>query len=82
MYTSVTVDSVKKQIVKSFCDPNGRLRIVVSTVAFGMGLDCPNVKEIIHWGPSCELVNYIQETGRGGRNGELCLATILFARAD
>ena len=44
MYTSVTVDSVKKQIVKSFCDPNGRLQIVVCTVAFGMGLDCPNVK--------------------------------------
>ena len=82
MYTSVTVDSVKKQIVKSFCDPKGRLRIVVCTVAFGMGLDCPNVKEVIHWGPPCELENYVQETGRGGRNGKLCLATILFGKGD
>ena len=82
MYTSVTVDTVKRQIVKSFCDPNGRLRIVICTVAFGMGLDCPNVQQIIHWRPSCDLEGYIQETGRGGRNGDLCLATILFGKGD
>ncbi len=34
MYTSVTVDSVKEQIVKSFCNPNGKLRVVVCTVGW------------------------------------------------
>lgn len=36
MYTSVTVDAVKSQIVKSFCTSNGNLRVVLCTVAFGM----------------------------------------------
>lgn len=81
MYTSITVESVKKQILESFCNPNGKLRVVVSTVAFGMGLDCPNVRKIIHWGPSADLEGYVQETGRGGRDGEPCSATI-FQKSD
>lgn len=82
MYTSVTVDSVKEQIVKSFCDPNGNLRVIICTVAFGMGLDCQNVCHIIHWGPSTDLEGYVQETGRGGRDGKICFCTIMYKKAD
>lgn len=82
MYTSVTVHSVKNQIVKSFCNPDDKLRVVVCTVAFGMGLDCPNVRQIIHWSLSTDLEGYIQETGNGGRDGKPCLATIMYQRAD
>lgn len=82
MYMSVTVDSVKEQIVKSFCDPSGNLRVVICTVAFGMGLDCPNVRNIIHWGPSTDLEGYIQESGRGGRDGLTCESTIMYHKSD
>ena len=34
-----------------------------------MGLNCYNVQRIIHWGPPSDIEAYIQETGRGGRNG-------------
>ena len=34
---------------------------VVATVAFGMGLDCPNVRQIIHWGPPSDVDAYLQK---------------------
>ena len=48
-----------------------------ATVAFGMGVDCPDVEQIIHLGAPNDTESYIQETGRGGRDGRLCLASLL-----
>lgn len=68
MFTACTRPDVKEAILKAFCDPKGLLRVVVATVAFGMGLDCPNVRRVIHWGPSSDIEQYLQETGRAGRD--------------
>ena len=76
MFTACTPMSVKEDILQSFCDVNGILRVVVATVAFGMGLDCPNVRRIIHWGLSADLEQYVQETGRAGRDNVASLATL------
>lgn len=76
MFTACTTTDVKDWILKSFTLPNGKLRIVVATVAFGMGLDCLNIHRIIHWGPPSDLESYIQETGRAGRDGEVAQAII------
>ena len=65
MFTACTISSVKESILRMFCE-DCVLRIVVATVAFGMGLDCPNVRHIVHWGAPCDVV---QETGRAGRDG-------------
>jgi len=64
-----TASTTPERIIKSFVNPNSRLRIVVSTVAFGMGLDYPNMHRIIQWGPPSHLESYIQETGWAGRDG-------------
>ncbi len=53
---------------KAFCTPDSCLRVVIATIAFGMGLDCPNVRRVLHWGPSSDIELYLQETGRAGRD--------------
>ena len=40
--------------------------MVVATIALGMGIDCPNVLRVIHWGPSTDVELYLQESGRAG----------------
>ena len=72
IYAKCTEGNVKEAIVESFCNSSGKLRIVIGTTAFGMGLDCPNVRQIILWGPPS--VVYIQQTGWRGRDGLLSCA--------
>ena len=82
MYTKCTEGDVKEAIVESFCNSSGKLRIVIGTIAFGMGLDCPNVRQIILWGPPSDFESFIQQTGRGGRDGLLSCALRYYTDAD
>ena len=67
-FTACSSPNTKKKIIASFTDPNGAVRIVVATVAFGMGIDSPNVRYVIHWGPPEDLESFVQESGHGGRD--------------
>jgi len=77
MFTRCTDNEVKKQIFASFGSLTSLLRIVCATIAFGMGVDTPDVHKIIHYGPPNDIHSYIQETGRGGRDGNYIVATLL-----
>ena len=59
MYHSGTPNSVKKHISKSMSKSDGNIRVLISTIAFGMGIDCKDVKCIIHFGPSTECWHLI-----------------------
>lgn len=56
-------------IVKEFKEEHSAVRCLVTTIAFGMGIEIPNIRYVIHWGPSKSTLNYWQEIGRAGRDG-------------
>jgi len=63
----------------------GRIEAAVNTVictnAFGMGLDLPNVRLVVHWQHPAAVEDYLQEFGRAGRDGEPSIA-LLFTSAE
>ena len=76
MYHSSTEASLKERIITSFAT-NTVLRVVIATIAFGMGIDCPHIRQVIHLESPGDREAYIQQTGRAGRDGQNSIA-ILF----
>ena len=56
---------------------HNKKQVMVATNAFGMGIDKPDVKTIIHFNLPESLESYFQEAGSAGRNGEKAFAVIL-----
>jgi ATP-dependent DNA helicase RecQ len=66
---------------RHFMNPSRRL-IMVATTAFGMGIDKPNIRYILHYQAPGSLEQYVQEIGRAGRDGRPAHCILLFDPAD
>ena len=70
----------KKSVQQRFID--SRLRVIVATNAFGMGIDKPDVRLVLHADITGSLENYLQEAGRAGRDRKTARCVLLYATDD
>lgn len=79
-YNAGLEDAVKDERQKAW--KNDKTRVMVATNAFGMGIDKPDVRIVIHLDMPDSIEAYFQEAGRGGRDGKKSYAILLWNKGD
>ena len=72
--------NTRRQVLRAFL--GDRVHVIVATSAFGMGIDKPDVRQGVHWGPPLTLEAYYQEAGRAGRDGRAAECLVLWRPED
>ncbi len=79
-YHAGMTTAARDKVQSAFLD--GRLEVIVATIAFGMGVDKADIRTVIHTGLPGSLEGYYQEIGRAGRDSKPSRAILLYSYAD
>jgi ATP-dependent DNA helicase RecQ len=79
-YHAGLAGATRDRVQRDFAE--GRLEIVAGTNAFGMGIDRPDVRAVVHLGPPGSIEAYYQEVGRAGRDGQDAIGLLLVSTSD
>lgn len=60
----------------------GSFNLIVATTAFGMGIDVPHVRFVVHYGVPRGLESFVQESGRAGRDGKAAASVVFYSREE
>ena len=63
MFTRVLTVEKRNQVLATFGDPATPLKLIICTSAFGMGVDIPDIRRVVHWGLPSTIEEYVQESG-------------------
>lgn len=72
----------RQRIVDGLVQGNSKIRVIFATVAFGIGIDIPNIRQIVHIGVPYTMEEYFQEAGRAGRDGLPAKAHVYYNSYD
>lgn len=76
-------DAIKKNIVSENLRKNdSKLRVVIATNAFGMGVNVPDIQKVLHWGASRSVQGFMQESGRAGRDNKFAVSVVYYHPVD
>lgn len=70
MYHGEIGTGLQNYTLQTFGNKDTVLRVLISTIAFGMGVEVSDIRRVVHWGKSKTLLSHWQEVGRAGRDGE------------
>ena len=79
-YHAGKTNEERSKIQKKFM--KGKINIIIATVAFGMGIDLPNIRLVINYGASKDMESFYQEIGRAGRDGNTSNIHVYWSNND
>ena len=82
MFHRSTHQENKDFVFQEFQKETSTIRVLLATIAFGMGIDIPDIRTVVHFGSSRSVEAYSQETGRAGRDGLSSSAILMYHSQD